>query len=73
MNASAGGAKIRTSCNDDYSMDENEENKDLEKKLKANQLKTKETAAFARKDTLLDEIKQTEEAKNKVLNQQPGP
>lgn len=53
----SGGGKIRVSCNDDYSFDGNEENRDLERRLSDNQLKTKSTAAFARKDTLLDEIK----------------
>lgn len=50
------GGKIRVSCNESFVTHE-EETQDLEGRLDKNQLKTKETAAFARKDTLLDEIK----------------
>ena len=50
------GGKIRVSCNESFVTHE-EETQDLEGKNDKNQLITKDTAAFARKDTLLQEIK----------------
>jgi hypothetical protein len=48
-------AKIRVSCNESF--DAHEENRDLEGRHDDNKLRTKDTAAFGRTGTLLDEIR----------------